>query len=233
MVGIVTSSNNAKFCQSAPDQLLSVNNLPMLNYPKLSVLNYYCQTMCHYWSLAVTAPALKTAHSKKVVAGRRLKLSCKVRVSRCWKVKVFTLFESESFHFAGKWKFSHWLKVKGFCIDGKWKFLHCLKLKVFALLKSESSWYCWKVNVLKLWILTTFEKKKDFFTIMEMKSFTLAGYEQGIPLACNLVVQGWRTPLLSRSPRHHHIKEVRVCFTLFHLIIYLVAQTSGFSHTSY
>ena len=140
----------------------------------------------------------------------------KWKFSYCRKVKVFTLFESESFHFAGKWKFSHWLKVKGFCIDGKWKFLHCLKGKVFALLKSESSWYCWKVNVLKLWILTTFEKKKDFFTIMEMKSFTLAGYKQGIPLACNLVVQGWRTPLLSRSPRHHHIKEVRVWFTLFH-----------------
>ena len=133
----------------------------------------------------------------------------KWKFSHCWKVKVFTLFESESFHFAGKWKFSHWLKVKGFCIDGKWKFLHCLKGKVFALLKTESSWYCWKVNVLKLWILTTFEKKKDFFTIMEMKSFMLAGYKQGIPLACNLVVQGWRTPLLSRSPRHHHIKEVK------------------------
>ena len=177
MVGIVTPSNNAKFCQSAPDRLLSVNNLPMLLYQKLSVLNYYCQTTCHYWSLAVTAPALKTAHSKKVVAGRRLKLSCKVRVSRCWKVKVlnflkvkvfnflkvkvFILQESESFHIVWKWTFSHFWKVKVFKLFEserflhwrKVKVLHCLKVKVFALLRSKSE----SSDIVKKWMFSNSE----------------------------------------------------------------------------
>ena len=61
-----------------------------------------------------------------------------------------------------------------------------------------------------------------------MRSFTLAGYEQGIPLACNLVVQGWRTPVLTRSPRYHHIKEVRVWFTLFHEITHTFGSSTNF-----
>ena len=105
------------------------------------------------------------------------------------------------------------MESESFCIVEKWKW---------------GLWYCWKVNVFKLWILTSFEKKRNIFTIMEMKSFTLAGYEQGIPLACNLVVQGWRTPVLTRSPRYHHIKEVRVWFTLFHEITHTFGSSTNF-----
>ena len=84
-------------------------------------------------SFAVAAPVLKAGHSKKVVAGRRLKLSCKVE----------------------------------------------------SLLRNRK----WDLDV--------------------------AGDQQGVPLAGDLLVQGRGSPVITRPAGHHHLQEVCVSYVSF------------------
>ena len=124
-IGLGTTMGRLKFLLSNTFILANVN---MTTHTSSSA-----SVFCADPSFAVAAPVLKAGHSKKVVAGRRLKLSCKVE----------------------------------------------------SLLRNRK----WDLDV--------------------------AGDQQGVPLAGDLLVQGRGSPVITRPAGHHHLQEVCVSYVSF------------------
>ena len=70
-VSIFAKPLSSIFCSQSP------GGQQLYTYVVIYVKFYICT---YHILFAVTAPVLKAGHSKKVVAGRRLKLSCKVKL---------------------------------------------------------------------------------------------------------------------------------------------------------
>ena len=122
-----------------------------------------------------------------------------------------TLLESESFQIVWKWKVfalmeSFALFESGsFCIVEKWKW---------------ELWYSWKVNVFKLWIRTSFEKKNDFFYNNGNEKF----YARRLRTRCSPGQQSRGTRMahscphkIPASPSHQRSKSVVYTFSLNHI----------------
>lgn len=100
-VSIFAKPLSSIFCSQSP------GGQQLYTYVVIYVKFYICS---YHILFAVTAPVLKAGHSKKVVAGRRLKLSCKVKL----------LFKQNFWNLDLRRKIRSWFLEKGNRLIESW-----------------------------------------------------------------------------------------------------------------